>query len=34
MLVPEPVKAEEDSGGMALFMNDVGNLADEKLGYK
>lgn len=32
LLAPEPVKAEEDTGGMALFMNDVGNLAEEKLG--
>ena len=34
LLTPEPVKAEEDNGGVALFMNDLGNLADEKLGYK
>lgn len=34
MLTPEPVKAEEDTGGVALFMNDLGNKADEKLGYK
>ena len=32
MLTPEPVKAVEDTGSMALFMGDVSSLADDKLG--